>query len=625
MSFEVHKDFYRSLFANSADGILLTSPDGQIFAANPAACRMLGRTEEEICGLGRAGIIDTTDPRWVAAVPERGRTGSASSELTLIRADGSRFPAEVTSAVFEDGGLRRISLVMRDISEQRRAQEHLKLFRALLDNSSDAIEVIDPLSFHFYDVNETACQDLGYSREELLSMSVPDIDPSFSTDFVEKTMAQIRQQGSIQFESLHRRKDGSTFPVEISAKLIELDKPYGVTIVRDISKRKKEATELSQLNQILKTLTEVNRTLLRATDEIELMKDMCEVITENGGYSLAWIGLMQPDKSKSLQPVARSGKGQGYVDALTLTWNDLPNGQGPAGAAARTGKTQIVQDTRNDPRFKLWLASAAAYGLVSVVCLPLKRNEVPFGALCIYASEGEAFADDEVKLLEEVANDLAFGVVNLRTHVERDQAVEQRQHYIERLRTSLEEMLQAIAATIEMRDPYTAGHQRRVAGLAVAIAQKLGLSEEQVHGIQLAGIVHDLGKIGVPSEVLSKPGHLNEIEFAFIKTHPQAGYEILKEIEFPWPIAKTVLQHHERLNGSGYPRGLKGDAIILEARIMGVADTVEAMSSHRPYRPGMGVDVALAEISSNRGTLFDPQVVDACIALFRDEHYSFSD
>lgn len=191
-----------------------------------------------------------------------------------------------------------------------------------------------------------------------------------------------------------------------------------------------------------------------------------------------------------------------------------------------------------------------------------------------------------------------------------------------KLRSSLIESISAIAATVEMRDPYTAGHQRRVAKLASAIAHEIGLPETQIEGLYLACVVHDVGKIRVPAEVLSNPGKLSSIEFSLIKQHPQAGYDILKEVDFPWPIAQFVLQHHERLDGSGYPQGLKGDAILMESRIIAVSDVIEAMASHRPYRPGLGIDAALDEISSKRGSHFDASVVDAAIRIFREKGYS---
>lgn len=190
-----------------------------------------------------------------------------------------------------------------------------------------------------------------------------------------------------------------------------------------------------------------------------------------------------------------------------------------------------------------------------------------------------------------------------------------------RLRTSLLDSISAIAATVEMRDIYTAGHQRRVSQIATAIARLLNLPEQQIEGLYLACVVHDVGKIKIPAEILSKPGKLGELEYALIKQHPQAGYDILKEVDFPWPIAQFVLQHHERIDGSGYPQGLKGDAILLEASIIAVADVIEAMASHRPYRPGLGIEAALTEISSKRGTVYDAAVVDAAIVLFREKEF----
>ena len=190
-----------------------------------------------------------------------------------------------------------------------------------------------------------------------------------------------------------------------------------------------------------------------------------------------------------------------------------------------------------------------------------------------------------------------------------------------RLQCTLEQTVGALASTVEMKDPYTAGHQRRVARLACAIARELGLSNEMICAIRMAGLVHDIGKISVPSEILTRPSRLPVLEMNLIKRHVETGYEILKGIEFEWPIARIERQHHERMNGSGYPRGLSGDDILLEARIIAVADVVEAMSSHRPYRAALGIDKALEELSQNRGTLYDPEVVDACLGLFTEKGY----
>ncbi len=194
---------------------------------------------------------------------------------------------------------------------------------------------------------------------------------------------------------------------------------------------------------------------------------------------------------------------------------------------------------------------------------------------------------------------------------------------MERWQKALEGSIRAMALIVEMRDPYTAGHQQRVADLAAAVAEELGLSDDRIYATRMAGIIHDIGKLSVPTEILIKPGFINEIEFNLIKMHPKVGYEILKTIEFPWPIALIVLQHHERMDGSGYPSGLSGEEILLEARILSVADIVEATASHRPYRPALGLDKALEEISKNKGTLYDSQVVDAILKVFKEKGFKF--
>ena len=208
---------------------------------------------------------------------------------------------------------------------------------------------------------------------------------------------------------------------------------------------------------------------------------------------------------------------------------------------------------------------------------------------------------------------------------ERKRAEEELQQSFVKLQRTLEGTVHALAAAVEMKDPYTAGHQRRVTQLACSIAEEMGLSEDRIAGIHVTGLIHDIGKINVPAEILSKPGPLNDTEYNLTKYHPQVGHDILNEIDFPWPVAQIVLQHHERMDGSGYPQGLKGEEILLEARILGVADAVEAMSSHRPYRPARGIDKALEEIAQNKGKLYDSKVADACLQLFAEDRFHFEE
>lgn len=223
----------------------------------------------------------------------------------------------------------------------------------------------------------------------------------------------------------------------------------------------------------------------------------------------------------------------------------------------------------------------------------------------------------KANILYDTAGRKVGAIESIRDITERIEAENQLKQSYDNLQLTLEGTVKALSATTEKKDPYTAGHQARVAGLACAIGEQMGLDRDQIEIIRIAGTVHDIGKIHIPNDIINKPGRINEIERAYIKTHSQVGYDILKTIPFDKPVAATVLQHHERLDGSGYPAGLIGEQITLEARIIAVADVVEAMASHRPYRPALGVKAALDEIVNHRGTLYDPDVVDACWAIFQ--------
>ena len=238
--------------------------------------------------------------------------------------------------------------------------------------------------------------------------------------------------------------------------------------------------------------------------------------------------------------------------------------------------------------------------------------------------DGTSFLAELVISLISSTEGTIIGCISIiRDITERKQADEKLKASFERLRRGLESTVSALASALEMRDPYTAGHQQRATDLACAIAEEMDLAEEQVDGIRLAGLIHDIGKINIPAEILNKPGQLTEVEYSLFKNHPQVGHDVLKTVDFPWPIAQIVLQHHERMDGSGYPQGLSGEEIMLEARILAVADIVEAIASHRPYRPARGTGDALEEVLRNKGTLYDPEVVDACLRVFYERGFTF--
>jgi PAS domain S-box-containing protein/putative nucleotidyltransferase with HDIG domain len=246
--------------------------------------------------------------------------------------------------------------------------------------------------------------------------------------------------------------------------------------------------------------------------------------------------------------------------------------------------------------------------------------------IVLWAKNGKKFSIEETNMpMSDGSRNASGHVLVFRDISARKSAEKELKESWEKLHEALEGTIQAMALTIEIRDPYTAGHQRRVSKLSCAIAQDLGMSEFQVEGLRVAGDIHDIGKIYVPAEILSKPGQITAIEYGIIKTHPQVGYDILKTIKFPWPVAQIVLQHHERLDGSGYPLGLVGDFILKEARILTVADIVEAMSSHRPYRPAQGIDKALAEVVQNKGRFYDTDAVDSCVRLFQENRFHFTE
>jgi PAS domain S-box-containing protein/putative nucleotidyltransferase with HDIG domain len=233
------------------------------------------------------------------------------------------------------------------------------------------------------------------------------------------------------------------------------------------------------------------------------------------------------------------------------------------------------------------------------------------------------FARPFVTTAESDGTTLIDGIISDIT--DRVRASEELQHSYDRLRTTIDGTVSAMGLLVDMKDPYTSGHQRDVARLAGAIAAEMHLDRDVIDSIRVAGVLHDLGKLSIPSEILSKPGPMNELEMTLMKTHPRAGYDILKTVDFPWPVADIVLQHHERLDGSGYPLGLKGDQICIEARILMVADVIEATSSHRPYRASRGIEVALEHIEAESGKLYDPDVVKQCLTLFRDREFRLAE
>ena len=601
--------------------------------------------------------------------------------------------------------------------------------------------------------NLTATKLLGVDRNRLQGMRFQQLVVPEDRQVVDALLENVftkRVTGNCEVTLLADADQPSKTPQTPVGRIVLIDAAisdtnYGCRIILlDISEQKRTENELHSLTRILRATTDCHEALIHSTDEMELVQKICNIVVDISGYRMAWIGYAEHDEAKSVRPIAQSGFEEGYLETITMVWDDTEFGRCPTGTAIRTGKPISSTDIINDPRMKPWKSEAIKHGYASSLCLPLKAGHEVFAALTIYSSHPSAFNAEETNLLTTLADNLAYGITMLRTREaqQRSEAdlrqseerfrkmfvehsainfvvdpdtgniidanksaadfygwsieklrtmhvqditvlsseefgysmqqvrlkVKKRylsQHrradgsirdvesfpnvieiggkelvyaiihditaqkdaeqkilsYVKQLEGAMKSTLQAVAKVVEARDPYTAGHERRVGIIAADIAREMGWSEETCQTMQLVGLVHDIGKISIPGEILAKPGQLSAIEFELLKTHAEQGYQILHDVDFPLPIARIIREHHERMDGSGYPHGLKGENTLPESRILAVADVLEAMASQRPYRPTKGIEEAIHEIESHRANLFDPEVVDAMLRLFREKDY----
>ena len=379
--------------------------------------------------------------------------------------------------------------------------------------------------------------------------------------------------------------------------------------------------DLVRSRRTLDTIVTCQEVFAKAQTKSDLMQRICDVMIQVGGFRMVWIGISQ--NNKAIKPLASSGIVDGYLESRKLAYRKEKGMGYPASSVIQSGKPYLIQDIARESEAVSWQTEALKRGYASVLALPLISNKKTFGSMCLYAGEPDYFIEKDTEYFNRLAENIVYSIVALQTRSERYRAEDDLKQSLEKLRKTLGAVIEALENAVEIRDPYTAGHQRRVADLGRSIAIEMGLAEDTVDGIRIGGILHDIGKIYVPTDILMKPRSLTPLEFDLIKLHPQVGYDVLKAIDFPWPVPKIILQHHERIDGSGYPQGLQGDQILMEAKILGVADVVEAMASHRPYRPALGIDKALEEISQQQGLLYSSEVVDACLRLFHEQNYIF--
>lgn len=457
-----------------------------------------------------------------------------------------------------------------------RLREMEERYISLFTYSRDAVYFHD-FEGNFLDANDVALKMLGYSREDILDLNFTSL---LSEDQLPKAMyfiSELLQTGSQKepSEFILNHKDGHIVEVETSTSVIYRDgqPAYCMGIARDITGRKKQEAQLRNSEELYRLLAENVR------DTVWLM-DMDLNIT-----------YVSPSSEKL----------RGFT---TQELMELPLEQHLTPESLKVSMDAFVEEMTN-------LANNPGYSFSRTL-------ELEF-----YRKDGTTYWSENTFSLIKDKEGRPIGILGTgRDMTERKESEEQLRQSYERLQKAMTGALQTIAMISEVRDPYTSGHQQQVAKLAAAIAHEMGLSEKQVAAIEMAGALHDIGKINIPSEILSKPGKLNKIEFDLIRTHPSVGREILKTIEFPFPICNIVVQHHERNNGSGYPDGLTTNDICLEAKILAVADVVDAMTFHRPYRIAQGIDNALKEIANNKGILYDPDAVDACLRLFNEKGFT---
>ncbi len=624
---EAEKQF-RILAENLPDVVIRYDLDCRRTYVNQAYHHFTGNRIEDAIGKRPEELWSPITPveEFVAVLERVMSTGRQDDIMLQLRTSQGQMLHHAVSVVAEKNVTGRVVgalSISRDVTAFMTVQEALKeseeRYRQIFENTQESLFLLEVLSqgrFRFLQVNPAFERTLGHSHSTLIGKHVDEIMAPDIAAFLNDRYQRCQQtaeitQDEVELDVGRGRRTYHITLIPIRDQAHRIHRISGMA--RDITERKESELAMKRLNRALKTLSSGNEVLIRASSEENLLREMCRVVVDVGGYQLAWIGFKTTDDS--LDPLASAGDTTVF-NSIEAYHRQGKHMEDPASIAAHTDKVQVLHDIDLLPECAFFRDQLKRSAIQACLALPLIHAGQHIGVLNIYSTDNSAFDQDEVRLLKEMADDLSYGIHSLRVRNDRER-------FVQRLQDNMEATIQALASTVELRDPYTAGHQHRVAELATAVAHEMGWSEEQVQVTYLAGLVHDIGKIAIPAEILSKPGRLSDAEFMLVRTHADACYDILKAVDFPWPIAQIVRQHHERLDGSGYPQGLKGDEILPEARVLAVCDVVEAMTTHRPYRPGLGIDAALEEIERGKGDLFDVKVVETCIQVIREQGFKF--
>ena len=606
------------------EAIVITDIQGKITRVNPEFSRIFGYKTDEVVGRNIDDLVVPSKLRRATLATndliKRGK--KIFFEAVRSRKDGTLIDVSITGAPINING-RQIAVygIYRDITEQKLKEKELKeseeKFRTAVETTGAGFHILDAKG-NVLDANKEYVRLTGYKTlQDIIGRNVLEWTAPYDLKQNRKELKEFFKKGYLKnLEVDYMNPDGKIVPVEINASKIgkgNSARIYG--LARDITARRKMQKMLRKTYDYRKLISELNQFLLRCHSEEEIYGKICDMLLKLDTCSSVWIGSAE-EGSFDVKPVAYAGSEIDFFSEVKIKYDDSKFSNAPSGIAIKTGKPVVVNDISTYTKYMPWRDGALKRNFASVIALPLIHQNKVIGSMAVFSEKKDAFGKEEVEFLEEVANDIAVGIRSIRLEKKLNKSNEQ-------LQSAMENTIFTIAKLSEEKDPYTAGHQRRVSQLATAIAKKMELSKEKIETMKFASLIHDIGKMNVPGEILTKPTKLTEAEFALIKEHPKTCYNIIKDTDLPWNIADIILQHHERLNGSGYPKGLRDEEILLEAKTIAVADVVEAMSSHRPYRPALGIDKALEEISMNKGKLYDPGAVEACIKLFKEDGFKF--
>jgi PAS domain S-box-containing protein len=496
------------------------------------------------------------------------------------------------------------------------------LLELVWNHSLNAIMAMDLTTELLVDANPAAELLAGYSREELIGTHPTLLHPEEERAAILRIFREAPNRSAVVSEFHLQHKDGHLIPVRAASSppVESAGRMLSILTFTDITVLKASEYRLATQNWALSAYAAAIASLQQDSTPEQLLQSLCEAITCESAYLVAWVGIAEDDPGKTIRVAAYAGPARALVTDLNmLSWDaETDRGQSSIARCIRTGETQVVQDAEQY-WLEEWRYLARRYGIRSSVAVPFGMHGSQRGGLLVYAAHPQAFTEEALQVFQHLAGQIDHGLYTLEQDCllreERTRLVKTQQQLTETLTATIT----AMSVTMEKRDPYTAGHESRTAAIAYAIGKEMGWSDDRLLGLRFAALVHDIGKIAIPSSILNKPTALTAAERIIIQEHPETAYLILKDIPFTWPVADIVRQHHEKLDGSGYPLGIQGDAILPESRVLAVADIVEAMASARPFRPALGLDAALAEIAKLAGTKLDAEVVRICTQLFREK------